>query len=59
MLDVSEGTVRNLVKNGDLPEPVKVAGTATRWLVKDVEAYIHRLVIEAAAKSVSSQKKNA
>ena len=42
MLDVSESTVRRLVKDGRLPEPRHIRSQA-RWFVHDVETYLRRL----------------
>ncbi len=46
MLDVSEGTVRNLVASGDLPQPVKIGSKTARWWARDIEAYLRRLEFE-------------
>jgi excisionase family DNA binding protein len=43
VLNVSEGTVRNLVKKGELPRARKVNGRLARWHRADVEAYLAKL----------------
>lgn len=42
MLDVSETTVKRLVKEGKLPKPRHIR-TQARWFVRDVENYLRRL----------------
>jgi excisionase family DNA binding protein len=43
ILNVSERTVRNLVKRKELAAPRKVAGKLARWFNSDVVAYLVRL----------------
>lgn len=43
ILDVSETTVRNLVRRKELSPPRKVGGRAARWFTSDIEEYLNRL----------------
>ena len=64
MLDVSETTVRTLVRLGHLPPPKHVAGRAARWTARQVEGYVYALendllppVPEGAVKSKTDRAK--
>ena len=39
MLSIGKSSVWRHVKNGDLPEPVRIGG-ATRWRLRDIKALI-------------------
>lgn len=43
ILNVSERTVRNLVKRKELAPPRKVGGKLARWFLSDVRDYLARL----------------
>lgn len=46
LLDVSQSTMRNLVKDGRFPGPVKVTARVNKWLYSDVESFLRSLEIE-------------
>lgn len=42
MLDMGRSTFREAVRNGKLPNPIKIGG-ATRWLVSDLQQHLQAM----------------
>jgi excisionase family DNA binding protein len=57
MLDVSTKTVRRMVESGELPEPILLSGKMKRWLKKDINIYLGRLIERASQKKKVSRPK--
>lgn len=47
LVTLQKTTIRNLMKRGEFPQPIKITPRATRWRRADVEAWIAARIGEA------------